>query len=95
MSSQAKIIEDQDRSNQKQEKQRQRSGDDVANTKMVQPQSCDGHGLRSDREKHSNQELVDCNEYEDGSADVTGKCYGMTQQAHHFRCVGSVKKSSA
>ncbi|KMT00864.1 hypothetical protein BVRB_9g221370 [Beta vulgaris subsp. vulgaris] len=85
-SSQAKL-NSQAQDDQKLDRQHKRGGD-VADTKMVQPKSHDDHGLQSVDVKHHHHELVDCKEYDDGSGDVTGKCYGMTQQAHHFRCVG-------
>lgn len=77
---------DQGTTNQKQVKQQHmKVGDD--DDKTVQSHPLDAHGLSSEDGKHHFHELVDCQEYDDGSGDVTGKCCGMTQQAHHFRCV--------
>ena len=97
MSSQAKFDSQpqphEETTNQQQQKQHQSKLNEVAaDTKAVHPQPPldDDHGLRLDDGKHhhNQHEVVDCIEYDDGSGDVTGKCFGMTQQAHHFRCVG-------
>ena len=62
--------------------------------RMVNTQSHDqriGVGSDGQQQKQIKQqehnELVDCKDVDDGSGDV-GKCQGMTQQAHHFRCSG-------